>query len=257
MEHCRVPGKHYRSFSLQFSTRERLQQLRAFGQERLRRASARLRTLRLSQFSAPGVRRWAPLGMMFAGVALLLYVSSQYALMYAEQRNLEHEWAEQNTGSRSSTQKSRSNVLDDGLTRVSIPKIKLDAIVVEGTGRRQLLLGPGHMPDTPMPGDVGNSVITGHRDTFFRHIYQLKKGDRIQVRRRGHLYTYEVTAKKIVKPEDLSVLSQGTDHRLTLITCYPTYYIGPAPDRLVVFAQLVNSPAATVVHSAATPNQDK
>ncbi len=149
--------------------------------------------------------------------------------------------------------------MDDGLTRVSIPKIHLDAIVVEGTGHRQLLLGPGHMPDTPMPGDIGNSVITGHRDTFFRHIYELQKGDTIEVQRRGHLYTYQVTGKKVVKPEDLSVLSQGSDHRLTLITCYPTYYIGPAPDRLVVFGELVNTPAAAhVVHAAAaTASQDK
>ncbi len=203
------------------------------------------------------VRRWASLGLTFAGVGLLLYVSSQYALMYAEQRRLEHAWAEQNAGS-ASPQRG-AHVTDDGLTRVLIPRIHLDAIVVEGTGHRQLLLGPGHMPDTPMPGDVGNSVITGHRDTFFRHIYELKRGDTIEVRRRGHLYTYQVTGKKVVKPEDLSVLTQGNDHRLTLITCYPTYYLGPAPDRLVVFGELVNAPAAAhVVHAAAaTASQDK
>jgi sortase A len=239
-----LPGSSNRKFHWQIPSREGLRRLRASGQERLHRVAGSLRV--------PEARRWASLGLMFTGVALLLYVSSQYLLMYAEQRNLEHEWAEQNTSSASHLTQQRPNVVDDGLTRVSIPKIKLDAIVVEGTGHRQLLLGPGHMPDTPLPGEAGNSVLTGHRDTFFRHIYELRKGDQIEIRRRGRLYTYEVTGKKVVKPEDLSVLAQGRDHRLTLITCYPTYYIGPAPDRLVVFAELANTPAAAhVVHATA------
>ncbi len=272
-----MSGFSKRNFQQYLPNREQLQILRASGQKKLRSASAtlisnvrraggapELRTLvarlRTTRLSAPEVRRWASLGLVFAGIALLLYVSSQYALMYAEQRKLEHEWAEQNAVAPLSqhAQQNTPAVVDDGLTRVSIPKINLDAIVVEGTGHRQLLLGPGHMKDTPMPGDIGNSVITGHRDTFFRRIYELKKGDTIEVRRRGRLYTYEVTGKKIVKPEDLSVLEQGNDHRLTLITCYPTYYIGPAPDRLVVFAGLVNTPAAAqVVHAAATTKAGK
>jgi sortase A len=92
-----------------------------------------------------------------------------------------------------------------------------------------------------MPGQTGNAVITGHRDTFFRHIYELVKGDKIQVRRAGSVFTYEVTGKKIVMPEDVSVIRQTPDPQLTLITCYPTYYIGPAPKRLVVFSKLVDS----------------
>jgi sortase A len=90
-----------------------------------------------------------------------------------------------------------------------------------------------------MPGEPGNAVITAHRDTFFRHIYELDKGDEIQVRRNGRLFTYQVTGKKVVPPQDLSVIKQTTDSQLTLITCYPTYYIGPAPERLVVFSRLV------------------
>src|SRR5207237_6803091 len=95
------------------------------------------------------------------------------------------------------------------------------------------------------PGEPGNAVITGHRDTFFRHIYELQKGDEILVRRNGELYKYQVTGKKIVDPEDVSVLKQTTDAQLTLITCYPTYYIGPAPQRLVVFSKLVPTPPAS------------
>src|SRR6185503_18054571 len=83
--------------------------------------------------------------------------------------------------------------------------------------------------------------ISAHRDTFFRHIYELNKGDEILVRRNGKVFHYQVTGKKIVMPDDVAVLKQTTDPQLTLITCYPTYYIGPAPKRLVVFSKLVES----------------
>jgi sortase A len=111
--------------------------------------------------------------------------------------------------------------------------------VVEGTTHRDLLLGPGHIKSTAQPGAVGNAVITAHRDTFFRHIYELQKGDTVTVQRNGKLFQYAVTGKKIVSPTDVSVILPSSDNRLTLITCYPTYYIGPAPERLVVFSELV------------------
>jgi sortase A len=169
---------------------------------------------------------------MCLGLALLLYVGVEYSRMYLEQRRLARQWAEQQHAGSSGVQAA------SGLTRLTIPKINLEAIVVEGTTRRDLLLGPGHMPSTAEPGENGNSVITAHRDTFFRHIYELNRGDVISVERNGRIYRYEVTAKRVVNPSDLSVLKPSDDRRLTLITCYPTYYIGPAPERLVVFSKL-------------------
>jgi sortase A len=136
------------------------------------------------------------------------------------------------------------------LIRVSIPKINLDAIVLDGTGRKQLKNGPGRVIGTALPGEPGNSVITAHRDTFFRHIYELNKGDSIMVQRNGETLRFEVTGKKVVEPDDLSVLKQSDDSRLTLITCYPIYYIGPAPQRLVVFSKLAEDKKA--VASGAT-----
>ncbi len=185
-------------------------------------------------------RTW-PIALMVVGAALLVYVAVQYGQMFSEQRRLAQEWDRQNNVVKAEPG-SAAQPVADGLTKVTIPKINLDAIVVEGTNHRQLLLGPGHMTDTPAPGEVGNVVITAHRDTFFRHIYELNKGDDIEVRRNGKLFTYEVTGKKIVQPEDLSVIKQTADKRLTLITCYPTYFIGPAPERLVVFSKLVDKP---------------
>jgi sortase A len=178
------------------------------------------------------------LAFLVLGLALIGYVASQYWGMYHGQRELEAQWEKQ--VAIVSTPGLPKLSAAELLTRVSIPKISLDAIVVEGATRKQLSIGPAHITETAFPGETGNAVITGHRDTFFRHIYELQKGDIIFVRRNGEVFKYEVTGKKIVKPEDVSVLKPTSDPQLTLITCYPTYYIGPAPDRLVVFSKLVD-----------------
>ena len=190
-------------------------------------------------------RSWS-LVLVLVGVVLLGYVGYSYFSMYHEQQRLARKWEEQQRQAQSSSAESSATPVtqDDGLTRVSIPKISLDAIIVEGTSHKQLKLGPGHVKNTPIPGETGNSVISAHRDTFFRHIYELTKGDDIIVKRLGQTFTYQVVSKKIVEPDDTSVLAPSTDARLTLITCYPIYYIGPAPKRLIVTAKLVElSPA--------------
>lgn len=184
-------------------------------------------------------RRVISLALVVIGVGLLGYVAGQYLGMYRSQKNLEAEWQRQ--AARVSVPGKAPISPDQMLTRLEIPKIQMDAIVVEGASRRELSEGPGHMKQTAQPGETGNAVITGHRDTFFRHIYELNKGDQIQVRRSGRVFTYQVTGKRIVMPEDISVIKSTNDPQLTLITCYPTYYIGPAPKRLVVFSKLVDS----------------
>lgn len=183
-------------------------------------------------------REGLSLFFLVLGLAMIGYVASQYWDMYHSQRQLEAQWEKQ--AAAATTPGLPKLPAGEMLTRVSIPKISLDAIVVEGATRKQLTKGPAHITDTAFPGETGNAVITGHRDTFFRHIYELQKGDAIFVRRNGEVFKYEVTGKKIVKPEDVSVLNPTQDAQLTLITCYPTYYIGPAPDRLVVFSRLVD-----------------
>ena len=198
----------------------------------------------LHRFRSSSPRRIISFALLLIGLTLLGYVGSQYWDMYHSQRQLEAQWEHQQLSTMPAAGQPRAAVTTmDLLTRVSIPRIKLDAIVVEGASRKQLSIGPGHMVQTAMPGEPGNAVITGHRDTFFRHIYELQKGDEIVVRRNGQTYKYQVTGKKIVKPEDVSVLKQTKDAQLTLITCYPTYYIGPAPERLVVFSKLVEDGA--------------
>lgn len=184
-------------------------------------------------------RRVISLALVVIGVLLLGYVAGEYWGMYRSQKNLEAEWQRQ-AAAVSAPGKAPISP-DQMLTRLQIPKIQVDAIVVEGASRRELSEGPGHMKQTAQPGETGNAVITAHRDTFFRHIYELNKGDQIQVRRSGRTFIYEVTGKRIVMPEDVSVIKTTNNAQLTLITCYPTYYIGPAPKRLVVFSKLIDS----------------
>jgi sortase A len=182
------------------------------------------------------LKRYWPSFLILAGVALLIYVTSQYATMYAAQRRLAQQWQQQNL-----QLPAQPAGLVTTLTRLSIPAIKLDAVVVEGVNRRDLLMGPGHLPDTPEPGQPGNSVISAHRDTFFRHIHELKQGDYVLVQRAGRQFRYQVTGKRILQPDDVWVTKPTPDTELTLLTCYPTYYIGPAPERLAVFSRLVGA----------------
>src|SRR5436309_5673594 len=121
-------------------------------------------------------KRYFPTALMLVGLFLLGYVGTQYYAMYSAQKRLAKAWQQQNSAPPKS---ETAAAVDDGLIRVEIPKIKLDAMVVEGSSRKQLKIAPGHITTTPIPGEDGNSVITAHRDTFFRHIYELTKGDEI------------------------------------------------------------------------------
>lgn len=194
-------------------------------------------------------RHFIPLLLVVCGFAILIYVASQYGEMYLGQKRLAQQWEEQQK--RAITTTSASAAVDDSLMRLVIPKIDLSSFIVEGTTHRSLLLGPGHLVHTAEPGEPGNVVISGHRDTFFRHIHELEKGDQIYIDRGGKRLVYEVTGKKIVEPDDVAVTNPTKDSELTLITCYPTYYIGPAPKRLIVSAKLASEQEAKLTQTNA------
>jgi sortase A len=166
--------------------------------------------------------------LLATGAILCSYVAGNYAWMYATQKKLLNQWKSE----------SGAPAKDPSLTKIAIPRIGLRAIVLEGTTSHSLLLGPAHMSGTALPGAVGNSVIAGHRDTFFRHIHSLHTGDVIYILRGGNMFRYVVTRKMVVQPTAVSVLRPSANSELTLITCYPTYVIGPAPERLIIVARL-------------------
>jgi len=120
---------------------------------------------------------------------------------------------------------------------LDVPRLQLSTPVIEGDDSRTLKRAVGHLPDTPMPWDAGNSAIAGHRDGLFRPLKDVKVGDEIRFRTTRDEFRYRVTKTSIVMPDDLSVLAPQSDPAtLTLITCYPFYYVGSAPKRFVVHA---------------------
>jgi sortase A len=120
---------------------------------------------------------------------------------------------------------------------LDVPRLQLSTPVIEGDDSRTLKRAVGHLPDTPMPWTAGNSAIAGHRDGLFRPLKDVEIGDEIRFRTTREEYRYRVTKTAIVMPDDLSVLARQPDSAtLTLITCYPFYYVGAAPQRFVVHA---------------------
>src|ERR1051326_6593073 len=125
----------------------------------------------------------------------------------------------------------------DGLIgRIEIPRLLLSAVVVEGIGKTALRRAAGHIPGTALPGQPGNVGISGHRDTFFRPLKDLKINDEIQFSTLNGDFRYVVESLTVVDPNNVGVLAPTSENQLTLVTCYPFFYIGAAPKRFVVRA---------------------
>jgi LPXTG-site transpeptidase (sortase) family protein len=122
---------------------------------------------------------------------------------------------------------------------LSVPRVDLSAVVLHGTDARTLRRGPGHLENTALPGDAGHVVIAGHRDSFFRPLRNIQIGDDIFLDAPERRFHYRVTSLRVVPPNDVSVLAPTREATLTLITCYPFWVLGPAPDRFVVRAAAV------------------
>jgi sortase A len=125
---------------------------------------------------------------------------------------------------------------------LAIPRLGLSAIVVEGAEERELKLGPGHIPGTSLPGDGGNVGLAGHRDTFFRQLRLIQKDDEIRLSTHEQEYQYKVVSTEIVGPDNVQVLHPIGHETLTLVTCYPFDFVGPAPKRFIVRADCANCP---------------
>jgi sortase A len=130
----------------------------------------------------------------------------------------------------------------DPLGKISIPRIGISAIIQEGIDERTLRLAVGHFPESPTPGKAGTVALAGHRDTFFRGLARVRLNDLIQIESTGRTYKYKVIRTYVVKASDLNVLRSSSQSDLTLITCFPFRYIGPAPERFIVQSRLSSLP---------------
>jgi sortase A len=127
--------------------------------------------------------------------------------------------------------------------RLEAPTVKMSATVLEGSDDGTLSRGAGHIEDTPFPGQPGNVGIAGHRDTVFRPLRNIKVGDPLQLTTTDRLYRYKISKTVIVGPDDVYVLDPTDTPTLTLVTCYPFDFVGNAPKRFIVQAQLVGDQA--------------
>jgi sortase A len=122
--------------------------------------------------------------------------------------------------------------------RIEIPRLGVAAVIKAGTDARTLQLAVGHIPGTSLPGEPGNVALAGHRDTFFRRLRKIEPDDEIRVTTPKGVFTYRVERTDVVEPTDVWVLDPTDYSALTLVTCYPFSYIGSAPQRFIVRAQL-------------------
>jgi len=133
------------------------------------------------------------------------------------------------------------------LAVVRIPKIRLEVPVLPGTADRTLDRALGHIDDTALPGTDGNSGIAGHRDGFFRGLKDIVPGDEIELETLNGKEFYRVDRTWVVNPEDVTVLDPTLTRTLTLVTCYPFYYVGAAPQRFIVRAVLAGDRSVGVL----------
>src|SRR6185295_7856959 len=145
-------------------------------------------------------------------------------------------------GAKTSARSRSAGVL---IGRLDAPSVKMSTTVLEGSDDATLRKGAGHIEDTPLPGEAGNVGIAGHRDTVFRPLRNIQVGDPLELTTADRLYRYRISKTLIVGPDDVYVLDPSKSPMLTLVTCYPFEYVGHAPRRFIVQAQLVNEERRT------------
>ena len=191
--------------------------------------------------------RLLKLFLVVGGIAALggyLFFSLQVSAAQSRlERQFERDVAAQRTGAWSSrphkaNQPSQPQRPDNALAKLDIPSAGLSAMVMEGADDATLRLAVGHIPGTRLPGQAGNVGLAGHRDSFFRGLRKIRIGDEITLTTREDTLHYTVDSVRIVSPDDVSVLQDTSYPALTLVTCYPFYYVGPAPQRWIVKARL-------------------
>ena len=134
------------------------------------------------------------------------------------------------------------SVVEGGVIgEMEVPRLGLKVMVVQGDSPSILQRAVGHLPGTALPGEAGNVALAGHRDTFFRPLRDIRSGDAITFKTLDGAFRYHVESTTVVPPNDVSSLRSLGGRTLTLITCFPFYYVGAAPDRFIVRAREVET----------------
>jgi sortase A len=176
--------------------------------------------------------------LLTTGLLALGYVA--YVVIDAKAyQTIEHRRFE---GARVDVPATRVPADGDSIGEIQIPRLGLTAILVQGESATILQRAVGHLADTALPGESGNVVLAGHRDTFFRPLKRVQIGDAITLKTLSGDFEYLVESTAIVAPTDIQVLQPTGGRTLTLITCFPFSYVGSAPARFIVRAREKEGP---------------
>jgi len=182
--------------------------------------------------------KWMGTLALAAGLLMLAAGAGLWWSGYRGQQEAGSEWE--------SLQKEAEPVpvaVADGATmaRLWVPRLEQEEFIIKGASRGNLRKGPAWLAVTSPPGMRGNCVIAGHRDTHFRFLKDVQAGDEIQLEYGKRVYRYRVESLHVVTPQNKNLLRPAKAAVLTLVTCYPFYYVGPAPKRFIVRAVLAGN----------------
>jgi sortase A len=198
------------------------------------------------------ILKWAQRALNVCAVLLLGYVGfalvDSWIFQRRESRDLDRLLRDQRAASEGTLQPESSTspkgapaAATDGLIgRIEIPRLLLSTVVVEGIDKTTLRRVVGHIPGTALPGQPGNVGLAGHRDTFFRPLKDLRIKDEIQFSTLSGDFKYVVESLIVVDPNNVGVLAPSHENVLTMVSCYPFFYVGAAPKRFVVRARQVS-----------------
>lgn len=172
-----------------------------------------------------------------AGATLLLYCGAVTvrARLFQESQSRTYVMRPQDTGLKPTQCPQDGSVI----ARLEIPALKMSSMVVEGISGHDLSVAPGHIPGTSLPGEQGNVVIAGHRDTFFWPLQRIRTNHVVTLTTSHGERRYRVVSTQVVDAHDVGVLHLTSRDTLTLVTCYPFDYIGHASKRFIVHADLM------------------
>ena len=193
------------------------------------------------------LRRWAGRILLMVGLLCLAYVANETLVARRFQQEQTVVFERMHATPISKVRSPGRRVVERlgaPIGMIDIPRVGLSAVVSLGDDRATLAKGAGLLADTSRPWAGSNTAIAAHRDGVFRPLSRIRKGDEIVVRTARGTFRYRVRSTQVTTPDDLSLLSPTRTPTLTLITCYPFRYVGPAPKRFVVQADRVN-PAKT------------
>jgi sortase A len=215
--------------------------------------------------STRSVLRWIPHFFFIVGIFVLGYVAITLLSARLYQARESHRFEQALNERKSATPSSGSDSLKSSPTsvgaspqdrspiegrttvparpalgRITIPSIGLSSMILEGIDQKTMQRGVGHIPGTALLDQPGNVALARHRDTFFRTLRKIRKNDEITVETLEEAYRYRVDFTQVVAPDETEVLNGSGDTILTLVTCYPFSFVGPAPQRFVVRAHRIS-----------------